>query len=80
VFYDPDAGRLGRWAARGHLAVEMEAAVLYTIAALRGVDALCLLTVSDILYDGPPQRIAEAELKRGVDDMMRLAAHIAVDG
>jgi DeoD family purine-nucleoside phosphorylase len=78
VFYDPDEGRLGRWAARGHLAVEMEAAVLYTIAAIRRVQALCLLTVSDILYDGPPQRIAEDELKRGVDDMMRLAAHVAV--
>jgi DeoD family purine-nucleoside phosphorylase len=78
VFYDPDAGRLARWASRGHLAVEMEAAVLYTIAAIRGVDALCLLTVSDILYDGPPQRIADEDLKRGVDDMMRVAAHVAV--
>jgi DeoD family purine-nucleoside phosphorylase len=79
VFYDPDEGRLGRWAARGHLAVEMESAVLYTIAAIRGVDALCLLTVTDILYDGPPKRIAEEDLMRGVDAMMRLAAHVGVN-
>jgi len=78
VFYDSDRSRLERWAARGHLAVEMEASVLYTVAALRGVQAVCLLTVSDIHYDGPPKRIEESELKRGVDDMMRLAAHVAV--
>ena len=39
VFYDPDTDRRRRWAARGHLGVEMEAAVLFTIAALRGVSA-----------------------------------------
>jgi purine-nucleoside phosphorylase len=78
VFYDPDPGRLARWAARGHLAVEMESAVLYTIAALRGVDAVCLMTVSDILYDGPPWRIAEEDLSRGIDNLMRLASHVAV--
>jgi DeoD family purine-nucleoside phosphorylase len=78
VFYDPDEGRLGRWAARGHLGVEMEAAVLYTIAALRRVQALCVLTVSDILYEGAPQRISDDELKVGVDKMMTLAAKVAV--
>ena len=37
TFYDPDPERHRRWAARGVLAVEMEAAVLFTIGALRGV-------------------------------------------
>jgi DeoD family purine-nucleoside phosphorylase len=78
VFYDPDAGRLARWAERGHLGVEMEAAVLYTVAALRRVQALTILTVSDVLYDGAPQRIGEDELKVGVDRMMHLAAQVAV--
>lgn len=78
VFYDPDGGRLGRWAERGHLGVEMEAAILYTVAALRRVHALTILTVSDVLYDGAPQRISDDELKVGVDRMMRLAAEVAV--
>ena len=39
VFYDPDEGRFDRWSARGLLAVEMEAATLFTVAALRGVQA-----------------------------------------
>src|SRR5919199_3513788 len=39
TFYDPDPERHRRWAARGALAVEMEAAVLFTIGAIRGVQA-----------------------------------------
>src|SRR6476661_1150358 len=49
VFYDPDPGRHERWASRGVLAVEMEAAVLFTIGALRGVAAGALLAVSDVV-------------------------------
>ena len=41
----PGAGR-----ARGSLGIDMEAAVLYTIGALRGVATLAVLTVSDTLY------------------------------
>ncbi len=78
VFYDPDTGRLQRWADRGHLGVEMEAAVLFTIAALRKVSAGTLLTVSDTLYGGEIVRISDDELKRGVDQMMELAARVAV--
>ena len=51
VFYDPDEERFARWSARGVLAVEMEAAALFTVAALRGVQAGCLLAVSDT-YEG----------------------------
>jgi len=39
TFYDPDAGRAQRWSDRGVLAVEMEASILFTIAALRRVQA-----------------------------------------
>ena len=48
LFYNPDEGQYGRWSARGVLGVEMEAAALFTVGALRGVEAGCLLTVSDI--------------------------------
>jgi 5'-methylthioadenosine phosphorylase/purine-nucleoside phosphorylase len=78
VFYDPDAGRIQRWADRGHLGIEMEAAVLFTIAALRKVSAGTLLTVSDTLYGPEIVRISDEELKKGVDQMMELAARVAV--
>ena len=37
LFYNPDEGQYERWSKRGVLAVEMEAAALFTLAALRGV-------------------------------------------
>src|SRR3954471_22807947 len=39
VFYNSDDGQYARWSSRGVLAVEMEAAALFTVAALRGVQA-----------------------------------------
>jgi purine-nucleoside phosphorylase len=78
VFYDPDTDRFRRWAARGHLGVEMEASVLYTIAALRSVAALTVLTVSDTLYGEAPVRISDDELRQGVDRMTELACRVAV--
>jgi DeoD family purine-nucleoside phosphorylase len=78
VFYDPDPDRPRRWAARGHLGIEMEAAVLYTIAALRGVRALAVLTVSDLLAGEHPVRISDHELRAGVDRMIAIAARVGV--
>lgn len=73
TFYDPDAERHKRWSARGVLAVEMEAAVVFTIGALRGVQAGCLLTVSDIVVGGEFTRISDEELRASVDRMTRVA-------
>jgi DeoD family purine-nucleoside phosphorylase len=53
LFYDPEPGRVDRWQRRGLLGVEMEAAVLYALAAQRGVRAGCLLTVSNRLVGDP---------------------------
>lgn len=52
TFYgdDPDAWK--KWAKFGVLAVEMETAALYTLAAKYGVSALTILTVSDSLVTG----------------------------
>jgi len=72
VFYDPDAHSFGRWAARGALAVEMEAATLFTIAALRGVQAACLLAVSDT-WEGGHERISDGNLDAAVERMARIA-------
>jgi DeoD family purine-nucleoside phosphorylase len=77
TFYDPDPGRHERWSSRGVLAVEMEAAVLFTIGALRGVRAGCLLTVSDIVVGGEFTRISDEELRAAVDRMTRIALDTA---
>ena len=73
TFYDPDPERHKRWSSRGVLAVEMEAAVLFTIGALRGVQAGCLLTVSDIVVGEDFTRISDDELQAAVDRMTRVA-------
>jgi DeoD family purine-nucleoside phosphorylase len=48
LFYDP-ADRIAEWTGQGAVAVEMEAATLFTACAARGVRAGCLLAVSDTL-------------------------------
>jgi DeoD family purine-nucleoside phosphorylase len=73
TFYDPDEGRHARWSARGVLAVEMEAAVIFTLGALRKVQAGCLLTVSDIVIGGEFTRISDEDLQAAVDRMTRVA-------
>jgi len=73
TFYDPDPDRHKRWSSRGVLAVEMEAAVLFTIGSLRGVKAGCLLTVSDIVIGDEFTRISDDELRAAVDRMTRVA-------
>jgi DeoD family purine-nucleoside phosphorylase len=79
VFYDPDPGTFARWKRTGHIGVEMEAAMMYTIAAVNGVEALAMMTVSDLLEEsGDTTRISDEELRRGVDDMMRIACRVAV--
>lgn len=47
---DPEGWRL--WAEYGVLAIEMETAMLYTLAAKHRVDALSILTVSDSIPSG----------------------------
>ena len=73
TFYDPDPGRHERWSERGVLGVEMEAAVLFTIGALRGVQAGCLLTVSDVVIGKEFTRISDVDLRSAVDRMTRVA-------
>ena len=73
VFYNPDGGQYDRWSSRGVLAVEMEAAVIFTLGALRGVQAGCLLTVSDIVVEGEFTRISDEDLQAAVDRMTRVA-------
>jgi 5'-methylthioadenosine phosphorylase/purine-nucleoside phosphorylase len=78
IFYDPDHSNVGRWKRLGHLGIEMEAAMLYTIAAVKGVEALAMMTVSDLVGEGTSERIGDDELRRGIDAMMQIACRVAV--
>jgi DeoD family purine-nucleoside phosphorylase len=73
LFYNPDGEQYERWSKRGILAVEMEAAILFTLGAIRGVRAAALLTVSDVVVEGEFQRISDDELRAAVDRMTRVA-------
>jgi DeoD family purine-nucleoside phosphorylase len=73
LFYNPDEGQYQRWSDRGILAVEMEAAVLFTLGALRKVKTGCLLTVSDVVVEGEFVRISDDEMRAAVDQMTELA-------
>jgi purine-nucleoside phosphorylase len=61
------------------LAVEMEAAVLFTIGAIRGVKTACILTVSDLVGQDEFVRIGDDALAKGVEQMTHLALAAAVD-
>src|ERR1700712_1799182 len=78
VFYNPDGGQYERWSKRGVLAVEMEAAILFTLGALRKVQAGCLLIVSDIVVEGEFTRISDDDLRAAVDRMTRIALDVAI--
>lgn len=75
IFYNPDPEQARRWSERGILAVEMEAAVLFTLGALRRIRAGCMLLVSDIVVEGEFLRISDEEMRRAVDEMTELALH-----
>ncbi len=64
-----------RWAAYGSLAVEMESAGLYTIAARYGAEALSILTVSDSLVHH--QETTPDERQNSFTNMMRIALDLA---
>jgi DeoD family purine-nucleoside phosphorylase len=72
LFYDPQEEPARLWGELGVLAVEMEAAVIFTLSAMRGVRAGCLLTVSDTIGE-EIVRISDEALRNAVDNMLALA-------
>lgn len=80
LFYEPEWEKFTLWKSLGLLAVEMEAAMMYTVAAMKGMEALALMTVSDMIGadEGDAVRISDDELKAGVDQMMQIGCQIAV--
>ncbi|MEM9748986.1 MAG: purine-nucleoside phosphorylase [Actinomycetota bacterium] len=79
LFYETDDTLFPRMKAVGVLAVEMEAAMMYTVAAMKGMEALAMMTVSDVIgAEGDSVRISDEELTAGVDQMMRIGCQVAV--
>lgn len=75
IFYDADPEAWKQWAKMGVLAVEMEAAALYMNAAYAGVNALCILTVSDSLVS--KEALPAAEREQTFTQMMEIALSLA---
>jgi len=76
IFYDEDKDSWKKWAKMGVLAVEMEAAALYMNAARAGVNALCILTVSDSLVTH--EATTAAERQNSFTQMMEIALETAI--
>ena len=62
----------------GVLAVEMESAAVYTIAARYGAKALTILTVSDHIKTG--DKMDSAQREQGFGDMVRIGLQTAIAG
>ena len=79
IFYHAD-GLAGydKLPAHGVLGVEMEAAVLYTLAARFGVKALAICTMTDCLITHA--EISADERQSSLTEMVELALDVAVEG
>lgn len=71
LFYNPDPEAFDRMEAMGVLAVEMEAAGLYGVAAERGARALTICTVSDHVRTGAST--SPEERQQTFDEMVEIA-------
>jgi purine-nucleoside phosphorylase len=79
IFYHPDwEAAYGKLMAHGVLGVEMEAAVLYTLAARFGVQALAICTMTDCLVTG--EEIDAEQRQSSLREMVELALDVAVEG
>ncbi len=78
-FYGPRPELTARMADYGVLAVEMEAAALYTLAAQHGARALCVCTVSDHIVTGEETTSQEREQTFGAMIEIALGAALTTD-
>ncbi|WP_459129111.1 purine-nucleoside phosphorylase [Guggenheimella bovis] len=75
LFYDDTGEDVFRWAEYGVLAVEMEAAELFTAAKKAKVQALAICTVSDSLVTG--DEISSEEREKTFNQMIEMALSLA---
>lgn len=75
IFYNAEADAWKKWAKMGVLAAEMESFALYCNAAVAGVNALTILTVSDSIVNH--QETTPEEREKGFTNMMKIALGLA---
>ncbi len=82
ALYAEDVADGARWAARGVLAFEMEASVLFTVAALRSMRAGCLLVVTNTtgIHSRLEGAAYEAAERRMLGVALEAAASLDSDG
>lgn len=75
LFYDPSPQRNQQWLGAGAMAVEMEAATLFTVGERAGIQVGCVLIVSDV-HDssGTRTRISPEDLEQAETRIGSLAA------
>ena len=73
LFYDPRSAIEREWRSDGAIAVEMETATLFALAARHDVEAASLLIVSDVLLPSR-RRIGVDELNEAEHRLGELAA------
>ena len=74
LFYDDTGVSVKLWADYGCLAVEMETAELYTLAAKHNVEALSILTISDHIFKG--EETTPEERQKSFTQMMEIALEL----
>ena len=76
LFYDPRSTQLDMFRRMGVLAIEMEAAGLYGVAAEHGARALGIMTVSDLVPSG--EQTSSDERERTFGEMVTIALEALV--
>lgn len=82
VFYNTDPDYTTKWRERGVLGFEMEASVLFLLAARAGIQAACMLTVSDVLSEevtSEESYLSPEALGAAVDRMIEVTLAVATD-
>ncbi len=74
LFYDDTNQGIAMWSDYGVLAIEMETAELYTVAAKHGVEALSILTISDHALTG--EETSPEERETSFTQMMEVALEL----
>lgn len=75
IFYNADPTAIKKWQDAGILSVEMESVALYWNAIQAGVNALCILTVSDHLITN--EHASTEERQTAFTKMMEIALELA---
>lgn len=74
LFYDPTAEQAhAAWVAEGALVIEMEASAVLQVALRRGLQAGCLLAVTDVLTGGERRRVDQDGYVAAAERLGRVA-------